>query len=184
MVWNWKAWKLHAFNGKQQVKWFEEICVLFQTLVARGMCYCVIATYSSDSGLLWYYAPLIYQELFTTQHGTTPQKTWIFITSTVRTQNLRLWLPVTKIHTVIITAAAVQVVTAFSRQGQFHDCDSIILLPLRTDLLYSDCMTCHSHQAIMTYRCILWGVVSHVGATRTAEYCFTDETFHFDKHIK
>jgi len=53
-----------------------------------------------------------------------------------------LWLPVTKIYTVIITA--LQVVTAFSRQGQFHDCDSIIFLPLGTELLCSDCMTCHS----------------------------------------
>jgi len=29
-------------------------------------------------------------------------------------------------------------------QGQFHDCDSIILLPQGTDILYSDYMTCHS----------------------------------------
>ena len=56
----------------------------------------------------------------------------------------RFWLPVTKLFTVIITALAVQVVTAFSRQRQFYDCDSIILLPLGTELLYSDCMTCHS----------------------------------------
>jgi hypothetical protein len=49
-----------------------------------------------------------------------------------------------KLHNVIITAVAVQIVTDFSRQGQFCDCDSIILLPLGTDLLYFDCMTCHS----------------------------------------
>jgi len=42
------------------------------------------------------------------------------------TKSHRLWLPVTKLHKVIITAVAVQVVTAFSRQGQFCDCDSII----------------------------------------------------------
>jgi len=48
------------------------------------------------------------------------------------------------LHKVIITAVAVQVVTDFSRQGQFHDYDSIILLPLETDFLYSNCMTCHS----------------------------------------
>jgi len=59
------------------------------------------------------------------------------------TKSHRLWLPVTTLHKVIITTVAVHVVTAFSRQGQFHDCDSIILLLLETGLLYSDCMTCH-----------------------------------------
>ena len=44
------------------------------------------------------------------------------------TKSHRLWLPVTKLHKLIITPVAVQVVTAFSRQGQFCDCDSIILL--------------------------------------------------------
>jgi len=88
MVGNWKAWKLHTFDDKQQVKWFEEIRVLVQTLVARGMYQCVIANYCGGSCLLWCYVTLKHQELFTTHHGTTPQKTWIFITSTVRTQNL------------------------------------------------------------------------------------------------
>jgi len=46
------------------------------------------------------------------------------------TKSHRVWLHVTKLHKVIITAVAVQVVTAISRQGQFHDYDSIILLPL------------------------------------------------------
>jgi len=59
------------------------------------------------------------------------------------TKSHRLWLRVIKLHKVIITAVAVQVVTAFSRQGQFHDYD-IMLLPVGTDLLYSDCITCHS----------------------------------------
>jgi hypothetical protein len=44
MVGNWKAGKLDAFSDKQQVKWFEEIRVLVQILLARGMYYCVIAT--------------------------------------------------------------------------------------------------------------------------------------------
>jgi len=61
----------------------------------------------------------------------------------VKTQSLRLWLHVTKLYKAIITAVDVQVVTAFSRHGLFHDYDSIILLQLGTDL-YSDCMTCHS----------------------------------------
>jgi hypothetical protein len=59
------------------------------------------------------------------------------------TKSHRLWLHVTKLNKVIIRADAVQVVTAFSRQGQFYDFGSIILLPLGTDLLYSDCMTCN-----------------------------------------
>ena len=45
---------------------------------------------------------------------------------------------------VIITAVAIQVLTSFNRQGQFHDYNSIILLPLGYYLLYPDCLTCHS----------------------------------------
>ena len=144
MVGNWKAGKLDAFNDKQQVKWFEEIRVLVQILLARGTYYCVIATYCWDSGLLWCYAPLICQELFnhSTWHNTSEDMNFYHI-HRADTKSHRLWLPVTKLHKVIITAIAFQVVTAFSRQGQFHDCDSIILLPLGTDL-YSNCMTSHS----------------------------------------
>jgi hypothetical protein len=46
MVGNWKARKLHAFIDRQQVKWFEEIRVLVQTLVASFMYCFVTATYS------------------------------------------------------------------------------------------------------------------------------------------
>lgn len=53
MIGNWKAWKLGAFNGKQQVKWFEEIRMLVQKLVTRGVYCCGTATYSWDSNLLW-----------------------------------------------------------------------------------------------------------------------------------
>jgi hypothetical protein len=37
---------LHSFNDKQQVKWFEEIHVLVQTLVARGMYHCVMKNFA------------------------------------------------------------------------------------------------------------------------------------------
>jgi len=35
----------------------------------------------------------------------------------------------------------------------------------------------------MTYRCFLQDIVSHVGATGKAAEHFSDETFHFEKHI-
>jgi len=99
------------------------------------------------------------------------------------TNSHRLWLPVTKLHKVIITAVAVQVVTAFSRQGQFCDCDSIILLHCRLTFCTLIAWPVILLQAVTTYSCFLSDVVSHVGATGTAEDCFSDETFHFDKHI-
>jgi len=43
---------LDTFNDKQQVKLFQKIRVLVQTLLARGMYHCVIANYSWCSGLL------------------------------------------------------------------------------------------------------------------------------------
>jgi len=96
----------------------------------------------------------------------------------------RLSLPVTKLHKVLIIAVAVQVVTDFSRQGQFCDCDSIICC---TGDWLTFCTLIAWHvillQAIINYRCFLWDVASHAGATGTAEDCFSDETFHFDKHI-
>jgi hypothetical protein len=35
----------------------------------------------------------------------------------------------------------------------------------------------------MTYRCFLQDVVSHLGAPNTDADRFSDETFHFEKHI-
>ena len=60
------------------------------------------------------------------------------------TKSHSLWLPVSKLYKVIITAVTVQVVTARRRQGHLCDYVAIILLLLGTDLLNSDCMTCHS----------------------------------------
>jgi len=119
--------------------------VLGQTLLARGIYHCVIANLQ-----LMFRSSVMLSSSDTsgTRYNSTlpnnSEELNPYHNHCEKTKSHRLWLPVTKLRTVIITALAAQVVTAFSRQGQFYDCDGIILLPLGTELLYSDCMTCHS----------------------------------------
>jgi len=182
MVGNWKAWNLDAFDDKQQwniwgnpvlgsnisAKKYVSLCdsnLLYRIMSSVMLCY------PDTSGTLYH----------STWHNTSENLNLCHIHHE-DTKSHKLWLLVTKLHKVKITAVAVQVVTAFSRQGQFCDCDSIILLHCGLTFCTLIAWPVILLQAIMTYRCFLWDV-SHVGATGTAEDCFSDETFHFDKHI-
>ena len=92
----------------------------------------------------------------------------------------RLWLPVIKLRTVIITALAVQVVTAF----RWRDSVMIVIASFCCHWELNFCILIAWPiillQASTTYRCFLWGVVSHFGVTGTPEDYFSDKTFQFD----
>ena len=177
MVGNWKARNLDAFYDKQQwniwgnpvlgsnisAKKYVSLCdsnLLYRIMSSVMLCY------PDTSGTLYH----------STWHNTSEDLNLYHI-HCKDTKSHRLWLLVTKLHKVIITAVAVQVVIAFSRQGQFviviasfcctADWPSVLCLTCRSASGYNDlqvfsvrsCQSCWCYR--YSWRLLQWWSLLH-----------------------